>query len=277
MKNIHVIATNKPSRVFITKDEGLGFDNQILGNIELDCQNQNIYITSDEEIKEGDYVYSTSQDYNIQKVSKELVKAYQEIEHYKKIILTTDQDLIKDGVQAIDDEFLEWFVNNPSCEEVEIINTFDYIKKGYVSHSGYKIQITKEEPKQIYYNTVGREDGKFVIKGQFNTQKEALDLANELNRKFPELYYDWGETLIKEEPKQETTLEDFCIKFVEKHFEDERTFNKSSVITAMKVSAKWQQERSYSEEEVIQLLIKFNQEIIEVEDVRGWFKQFKKK
>ena len=59
------------------------------------------------------------------------------------------------------------------------------------------------EPKQIYYNTVGRENGKFVIKGQFNTQKEALDLANELNKKFPDLYYDWNETLIKEEPKQE--------------------------------------------------------------------------
>ena len=32
----------------------------------------------------------------------------------------------------------------------------------------------------------------------------------------------------------------------------------------------------YSEEEVIQLLIKFNQEIQEVEDVRGWFEEFKK-
>jgi hypothetical protein len=39
------------------------------------------------------------------------------------------------------------------------------------------------------------------------------------------------------------TLEDFCIKFVEKHFEDEKTYNKSSVITAMKASAKWQQEQ----------------------------------
>jgi hypothetical protein len=38
--------------------------------------------------------------------------------YYKKIILTTDQDLIKDGVQAIDDEFLEWFVSNPSCEYI---------------------------------------------------------------------------------------------------------------------------------------------------------------
>ena len=28
---------------------------------------------------------------------------------YKKIILTTDDDIINDGVQSIDDEFLEWF------------------------------------------------------------------------------------------------------------------------------------------------------------------------
>ena len=35
--------------------------------------------------------------------------------------------------------------------------------------------------------------------------------------------------------------------------------------------------KSYSEEEVIQLLIKFNQEIYEIEDVRDWFERFKKK
>jgi hypothetical protein len=33
---------------------------------------------------------------------------------------------------------------------------------------------------------------------------------------------------------------------------------------------------TYSEEEVIQLLIKFNQEIHEVENVREWFEKFKK-
>jgi hypothetical protein len=36
------------------------------------------------------------------------------------VILTTNNLLIKDGVQAIDDTFLEWFVKNPSCEEVEV-------------------------------------------------------------------------------------------------------------------------------------------------------------
>jgi hypothetical protein len=30
----------------------------------------------------------------------------------KKIILTTDSKLIKDGLQDIDDDFLEWFLNN---------------------------------------------------------------------------------------------------------------------------------------------------------------------
>jgi hypothetical protein len=44
---------------------------------------------------------------------------------FRKIILTTDQELIKDGVQAIDDEFLEWFVNNTSCDRVEIKTIID--------------------------------------------------------------------------------------------------------------------------------------------------------
>ena len=68
-----------------------------------------------------------------------------------KIILTTNKLLIKDGVQAIDDEFLEWFVNNPSCEEVEVEREKAI---GYAGdrqrtfYGGYKIIIPKEEPKQ---------------------------------------------------------------------------------------------------------------------------------
>lgn len=37
----------------------------------------------------------------------------------EKIILTTDFDLIKDDVQAINNEFLEWFAKNPMCEHVQ--------------------------------------------------------------------------------------------------------------------------------------------------------------
>jgi hypothetical protein len=45
-------------------------------------------------------------------------------------------------------------------------------------------------------------------------------------------------------------------------------------LNGAKFGAKWQQEQDknkYSEEEVIRLLIKFNQEIQEVKDVREWF------
>ena len=96
--------------------------------------NEKIYITSDEEIKFNDYIT----DGQIQSLSCSLSGK-------KKIIMTTDQDLIKDGVQAIDDTFLEWFVKNPSCEEVEVDNNWNYpLDKSWE----YKIIIPKEEQKQ---------------------------------------------------------------------------------------------------------------------------------
>ena len=101
--------------------------------------NNNIYITSDEEIKEGDWCLL---DHNVgQSTGYSVLKCLQaDIENgeylfqgdghkfttgrCKKIILTTDDQLIADGVQPINDEFLEWFVNNPSCEKVEVVYLF---------------------------------------------------------------------------------------------------------------------------------------------------------
>ena len=55
----------------------------------------------------------------------------------------------------------------------------------------------KEE--KTVYRTVGKENGKFVIKGEFNTKEKALDLANSLNEKYESqgLYYDWCEVKYK--------------------------------------------------------------------------------
>jgi hypothetical protein len=75
----------------------------------------------------------------------------------KKIILTTDPQLIADGVQAIDDEFLEWFVKNPSCRKIETESFCKYggdcpsqgaHDKQYLCDIGYKIILPKEEPEQ---------------------------------------------------------------------------------------------------------------------------------
>jgi hypothetical protein len=108
----------------------------------------NIYITNSEEIKEGDWVYH----YASHKMFK--YDGHGLCVEVKKIILTTDQDLIKDGVQAIDNGFLEWFVKNPSCESVEIENTClevrvcDCAMNENCLKPGYKIIISQEEPKQ---------------------------------------------------------------------------------------------------------------------------------
>jgi hypothetical protein len=123
---------------------------------------ENIYITSDEEIKEGDWYISilenevykaTKETQNIMSVANLVGSTSYKKTHFK-IILTTDQDLIEDGVQAIDDDFLEWFVKNPSCEEVEV----EKLEGRYVDYSGnvhspinYKIIIPKEETKQEGY------------------------------------------------------------------------------------------------------------------------------
>jgi hypothetical protein len=118
---------------------------------------QHIYITSDEFIEEDDFGLNLS--------TKEIVK-YNGVKGlsscYKKIILTTDQDLIKDGIQAIDDEFLEWFIKNPSCEYVEVSEDYFKLSNMVYGHNTehYKIIIPKE-PKPIHQQIiyiVGGED-----------------------------------------------------------------------------------------------------------------------
>jgi hypothetical protein len=154
MENIHLIPTDKPTGIFESKN-GLHFS--IIEKIRYgEFKGFHIYITNDEEIKEGDWFVQV----NTKKIIKHHPKnglLLQPQSFDKKIILTTDPDLIKDGVQEIDEEYLEWFVKNPSCERVEVDT---YSKKigvetdtnGYremdVFGKDYKIIIPQEEPKQ---------------------------------------------------------------------------------------------------------------------------------
>jgi hypothetical protein len=114
---------------------------------------QNIYITNDEEIKEGDWCLPFY-NYKVEVTKEYPIYKMKNGDFYcqdKKIILTDNKDLIKNGVQAIDKEFLEWFVKNPSREKIRT-----YLTK--VLQSGnptfykdvYKIIIPQEEPKQEF-------------------------------------------------------------------------------------------------------------------------------
>lgn len=139
MKNIHLIPTNKPSRLHLG-DNGnliLGLMKNSIESKNNDFTNQNIYITNNEEIEEGNWFTD-----NNNSLKKSYRLSHVQFADPKKIILTTNLDLIKDGVQAIDDEFLEWFVKNPNCEEVEI-ETFFVPRKTIGYDSKYKLLIPK--------------------------------------------------------------------------------------------------------------------------------------
>jgi hypothetical protein len=149
MKNLHLLVTDKPSRLAL-RNSGLVYCEFELSKYTID--GQHIYITNDEEIKEGDWVFGMDGIFQYKgKVN------LPDVELPKKIILTTDSDLIASGVQAINDEFLEWFVKNPSCEEVEVDKTFvtnsglGYLEYAVLDSNFKVIKINTKIPQTSYY------------------------------------------------------------------------------------------------------------------------------
>jgi hypothetical protein len=210
-----------------------------------------LYITSEEPIQPYDWMLHNS--HKISSVHKVdgIVGDYVITLHddkglssnCKKVILTTDQELIKDGVQAIPDEFLEWFVKNHSCEEVDLIKLRK--ENGY-EFLGYEIIIPKEEP---------------------NKELGILEVPMPISRK---------ETL------EEVAFE-YLDKKYNSHIESKKLFNVGNIITKGLVNsfvdgAKWQEKQSYSEEEVLDILGDFFHEHVNAQNANiiEWFEQFKK-
>ena len=272
MKNIHLIPTDKPSKLYLNGFQRLVLDDKIEIVYDDYSKNQNIYITSDEEIKEG--VNQWYLDKFLNKPRNSSGSQYGEKQNV--IILTTDQSL--DGVQAIDDEFLEWFVQNPSCEEVEVVGDDCYyeiiIPKEEILCK-YCLSTTtccddveaetcenypKEEPKQIkcycghttYCDCSPLEEPKDVVLGS----KTSLD----------------AQMLDRFEPKQETLEEDLLDTAIQVVGS-----NNVTTIREFLVKHKWQQERSYSEEEVKHIVSEALESALVTVDLEQWFTQFRKK
>ena len=329
-RNLWVIPTDKPSRIFITKKEGLGFDNQMLENIELDCQNQNLYITSDEEIKEGDkllilednllwgkkgevctFLKRQPSNHGFDKAVVESLNGFIftaecSIEHavdrgsVAKIILTTDQDLIKDGVQEIDDDFLEWFVNNSSCEFVltipDVIGLRDVFQP--TGKDLYKIIIPKEdsELKCDFCKRYPRLEGTNKCESCYSVVRHFLEQDQEFKDKLlpdlrekqeklenhylstPNSLVDTSRMKLDNHPdlsKQETLEEAIAKGFIKTSKEVDYTeFDWAS----FKLGAKWQAERMYSEEDMKQfgLYLGDNLKKSKGKTIDEIFEQFKK-
>lgn len=193
MKNIHILPTDKPSRGIVCFN-GVNFciEKGLINypkELYPKAQGYDIYITNSEEIKEEDwFIYKNEIIHRDKdKIDSMWVDA---VKNGKKIILTTDQDLIKDGIQEIPKEFLEWFVKNPSCEFVDVEK--DYVDLSdlghYVQYTNYKIIIPQEEPKQEtleevaeteLYKTINKiiNGGKDLPKGTTVSRGQAVDYA----------------------------------------------------------------------------------------------------
>jgi hypothetical protein len=221
MKNIHLLPTEKPSVLYKRND----LNTFHLGDFDI-CEpndtlrtNQHIYITSDEEIKEGDWMIRGNEQPTL--VTHDFFWDFGD--RYHKIILTTDQDLIADGVQAIDDEFLEWFVKNPSCESVETKVVDFEVDMGLgdecIEHSSYYKIIIPQEKNTIITDWLDKH-GNPEIDNKVKKQLELEEAAD--NWVFETNGHKWS--------NNDNTAGDNYGSF--------------------KAGAKWQAERMYSEDEV---------------------------
>jgi hypothetical protein len=274
MKNLHLVPTDKLSRLYKTGNFLL-LDSKAMPNNTLETINQHIYITSHEEIKEGDWFFQVNTKKRIKHHSKNgLFLQPQSFD--KKIILTTDQDLIANGVQNIDEEFLKWFVKNPSCESVKIESwetkgewNLDYkiiipqeepkaLTKLEIAKNIAAIGIDKEKPKQEYY-----------CKACGISQDEPFGKCHESHK------HCSCEIRLTEEPKQET-LEEAAVKEFN-DFKEKNPIVRDSHVYPYKLGflhgAKWQSERMYSE---IDLEVAFFEGRENSLTFIEWFNQFKK-
>jgi len=158
---------------------------------------RNLYITMNGSFSRGEYV---TDGIEVIKATPKLVNAQGLLDRrqWKKIVLTTDQDLIKDDVQAIEDDFLEWFVKNPNCEEVDVIDCTKILlpEEGWYTF-GYKIIIPEDDAR-----TYVMKDGYLIPKEEdideetieeyfLSSMKNVLQYKNDAQAiRFMEKYYE---------------------------------------------------------------------------------------
>ena len=205
---------------------------------------------------------------------------------YKEILLSTDTELQKDGVQSIDDTFLEWFVKNPSCEFVETVKVPYFDESGY----SYLVGIPQEEPKQEKWDKLNKELDDALEEAFGTSPSNILDVFENAKLVLREHLIANKEEVVKDleqmrewsNTNKQETLEEAAIKYATNHGMMAYVFpeKRESFIDG----AKWQAERMYSEEEVKNIVEEARWQVPATGNPREftknfdkWFEQFKKK
>lgn len=272
MKNVHLIATDKPSRL-IGNVKGFCQTTENFTQNDLDfisAKFYNIYITDNSEIKKRDWIVIKNIELNrVSTIKCEtenqvlIANSKSDYNIKKKIILTTDQDLIADGIQSIDDEFLEWFCKNSSCEfvEVERLEDGQYVDRfadGSVVegiYENYKIIIQNEESKPHTFCETPNEKCTMNYcdeNGCQNRNRELVEPKEESN--IIDQWLEKNDNSEIDKQVEEAAKNHWKMQYIMAL--DEST--KPYIIQDFIAGAKWQQEQDknkYSEEEVKNLLI----------------------
>ena len=224
-----------------------------------DVLHQYLYITSDEEIKVGDFGYNIVS----KTIDKFTISLLSNKQYYKKIILTDNPDLIADGVQAIDNEFLELFVKNPSCEEVKVekenicarcySNDVDECWSAKECSDGrydkikYKIIIPQEEPKQDLEKEMFDLEQELDIPSSFrwHNSKPKQETLEEVRKVERSDLYNKIHSIVKQIPREDV--------------ETDAMDASSCAYDIEQLFYKWQKEKSYSEEDMISFAKFFKQ------------------
>ncbi len=128
MKNIVLLPSNEKTRLVRVFTDALRENFVLKLDIEVNDSFKeyvNLYIIShDEDLVLGGYHFNSKYGDELQKTNQRDIdsRKYWEADDYyiSKILLTTDLELVKDGIQEVPESFLNWFLENPSCEHVEL-------------------------------------------------------------------------------------------------------------------------------------------------------------
>lgn len=185
MKNLHLFQATQSKLYYTISMSGYNLKlSEIPKRLSSEVRPQHIYITNSEQIRLNDYI---TDGYSVWKWKDD-----SSLLGRKKVILTTDPTLIADNVQGIDDYFLEWFVKNPTCEEVKIVDDVECLPMPniHINKHIYKIIIPKEEDKPKYTNQKLWEMAKVITE----KQKAATEIdLNKVDWNIEEMWYDWLE------------------------------------------------------------------------------------
>ena len=130
MRNIFIAPTKGPSRLF-TLFGIPSIDENYRLREDIQIKNQSIYITNEDAIQPEDHVFNSFNN-TVYKIVNDnsprivlgmpgnLPLSAINNEHYHKIIISDDTDLIGKGIQRIGTKFMSWFANNFGCKHVEI-------------------------------------------------------------------------------------------------------------------------------------------------------------